>query len=1610
MRLNKDRRNRTVLCLAIVAVLAITSMVYVMNDSDALTADEDLYVTKAPMDQYIDAWSNAVFEVNAVSTDGPIEYRWEYSAPSPISWGPVTLGVDPTREMLVVSPSDYVDKTTFRCIISNNSSTITLGPYTLNVNPEKHVHYVNTIEDLFKIGTEPGWDLNHTYIQTDDIDFTTPEAQIFLASATGADRGWQIRVTYTVTISGVLFDLEESADGVTWGALAPIYQSYFKFGDGPIATAGSPNLPRLDMGTVVADLGTTGISNTVSGYTGEPQMFMIWTSANTHQFAFSMEVSGGVGATGTKTSFHLGNFTPIIPIAQSGGDAFRYDGANHVIIGMEVATLGAAGMFVNASNAAHYTNIGLIGGSTTGVGYTGSIVGVIANASTLRNCYNTGTVTSVNSVAGGVAGNGSLTVTNCYNAGTVFGSNNAGGIIGQAGASTIRNCFNSGIVIGVANAGGIVGETTGLSGMSQTITDCYNIGTIRAHDNAGGIIGSMDGNMQALTIARCYNTGTVSAASPLIHDNSVASDRYNASADAGGIIGAVEKFSASGTTILQLTITESFNTGTIKSSFTTNVSVGGIAGAIGCSFNMKDCYNTGDLILENNTAGNPTDTVAIGGLLGTENSKAYVNSTLTISHRGPVIIDTSYNSGSLSNNLTSVPTALCAGPVVGETSSGGGPIDVSAEVFYLDTCMGSLLPTNSYGTLLTDSQLSDEATFAAANWNLVSMWALDGTINLGYPIFLEFLKDPMIITHPADAVRGVGDTATFTMSATMVNSYQWQVKVPSGSFVDIPGANSPSYTTGILDLTFDGNLYRCVVKGIYGTEDMTLEALLSVYPNVYKITPTVSKEGDSGRGTGGYVYKSGIVNVVGGGQETFTFTPRPNYTLVGIIITDLSTNQSVFTQASDLTNSSYTFMNVATDYVLEALFSEYYALTIDIVGDGEVTLEYTVSAGTVIETTDVMKVYYVPKGISVKLTGNGISPSGFSYWMGIPGFADAVLSNPSTFTMSAANTVTGYFGENLRVIVDGASGDEITVSIGNTALGIAEDSIDLVYPVPSGVTVSVSATPTARFSYWSSAEVSVASNSPATTFTMTSSAATLTGYFSGVSLTVSVDGTTGDAITVTVGGVLLGTATSVSAFTVPVPVGATVTISATPTARFSYWSSSETLGSYTASSTTLTMPSAAANATGHFGDDLVVTVDGITGDQITVTVGGLLMGTATSTSALTVSVPAGATVTISATPTARFSYWSSSETLGSYTTSTTTFTMPAAAADVTGHFSLTVIHFDKGPNATGTNPPDIIGQVGSNFTAPTVGDLQYPQHTFRGWRNGSVFFSPGATYEILQGYDGLTFTAVWVSDNQLRDIFLQYDKGPNAAGTNPPSVHGLEGTRFIAPEAGNLSYPEHTLIGWRNGNITLIPGNEYVLVRGYDMKVFEAVWEEIRYTVTVTVEGEGGIAYPPVVLVEAMGSVTIYIDPNDGYRISLVEDNGRAVVVSEGNNGIYTYTISGIRENHLVVVTFTEEDHNTQWWWIILLILLILFLIWLFFYLRRKFEVVITISDASVTVEGDEYARRLSKYTFTVTGTAFNAVRYRVGEGDPKIPLTGPNREYIIPRKDVRGTIYIEVF
>ena len=152
---------------------------------------------------------------------------------------------------------------------------------------------------------------------------------------------------------------------------------------------------------------------------------------------------------------------------------------------------------------------------------SGGVVG--CNKNLVENCSNTGSVTGNGLFTGGVVGynttDGTLngTISASHNTGAVEGKQYVGGVVGN-NHTVVKDCYNTGEVTSTGDyVGGVVGRNTyyfyfidsipsypSMKEWKGKISTSYNTGAVSGGSYVGGVAG-----YNCVTIAQCFNTGSV---------------------------------------------------------------------------------------------------------------------------------------------------------------------------------------------------------------------------------------------------------------------------------------------------------------------------------------------------------------------------------------------------------------------------------------------------------------------------------------------------------------------------------------------------------------------------------------------------------------------------------------------------------------------------------------------------------------------------------------------------------------------------------------------------------------------------------------------------------------------------------------------------------------------------------------------------------------------------------------------------------------------------------------------------------------------------------------------------------------------------------------------
>lgn len=358
-------------------------------------------------------------------------------------------------------------------------------------------------------------------------------------------------------------------------------------------------------------------------------------------------------------------------------------------------------------------------------GIFGGICAYTEQAMTIRNCKNSGSISSNHNSTkstslGGILGESAsgeytVSISYCSNEGSVTESNSVatssrtGGIAGYTNSVIeISHCTNTGTVKGCINVAGILG----FGNKGGLITHCLNTGSVTATGNASssGVAGIAGKLFTAdFDITNCKNTGNISstttgAASMYVagiiggYDN-VGGKRFNLANE--GTISAVNGFAIAGIDgrcNSTPTFANCYNTGKLIGKAT---HVAGILGYVGHTSAMyfNNCYNAGDM---SEATGSTTRFSLIGYRNGTNN----------------IIINCYHLNGvtNFQNNGSNV--AGCSA-----ITSIGSLVDNAVAIYTYNT-------KTTTGTSINNNNLCDAlnawCTDNAANGSFVS-WSMDGS-------------------------------------------------------------------------------------------------------------------------------------------------------------------------------------------------------------------------------------------------------------------------------------------------------------------------------------------------------------------------------------------------------------------------------------------------------------------------------------------------------------------------------------------------------------------------------------------------------------------------------------------------------------------------------------------------------------------------------------------------------------------------------------------------------------------------------------------------------------------------------------------------------------------
>ena len=570
--------------------------------------------------------------------------------------------------------------------------------------------------------------------------------------------------------------------------------------------------------------------------------------------------------------------TGFVPVGASNISAFTgtLDGLGHTISNLTINRPSTffVGLFGCASGST-ISNIGLLGGSISGSGTVGGLVGDNAYG-TINKSYVTGSVSGNNYGVGGLVGvSNSGKISNSYTTGNVNGTGNfghfVGGLVGVNSAGTVNNSFSTGIVNGASYIGGLIGSNFG-----GTVSNSYSSGNVSGGSYVGGLVGQ---NKSGL-VSNSYATGNVSGTSSV-----------------GGLVGWIDYGR----------VINSYATGTVSGV----TEVGGLVGLVGFDYGgglISNSYATGSVI------GSTSD---VGGLVGYNNygkiSNSYaIGNVSGASYVGGLVglnsnssnVSNSYAAGNVSgaagvgglvgyNNYSTISSSYAMGNVNGSMGDVGGLIgfnngyNTASNCFWDITTTGQL--TSAGGLGMTTGQMQTLSNFTSATsvngndnpgWDFSNIWVMyDGYT---YPLLRSFMT-PLTVTansftktYDRQAYYGVnGVTYSSTPNSNLLGS------------VSYGGTSQGAIDAGTYSITPSG-LYSTQQQGGYAIN--FISGTLTVDQAVLAVMGTIASNKVYDGTTVATISGGTLIGVISGDAltltESGTFNSKNVGTGVGVTVTD----------------------------------------------------------------------------------------------------------------------------------------------------------------------------------------------------------------------------------------------------------------------------------------------------------------------------------------------------------------------------------------------------------------------------------------------------------------------------------------------------------------------------------------------------------------------------------------------------------------------------------------------------------------------------------------------------------------------------------------------------
>ncbi|MDO8466312.1 MAG: GLUG motif-containing protein [Gallionella sp.] len=449
--------------------------------------------------------------------------------------------------------------------------------------------------------TVGNWSLGHVPIATETVDIPDVAGTAFIQMADGTFTVKSITSAELFNITGfdTSFTLTNSGSfnaglslgaGATLNAQGMLSLSSYTLGAGAKINITQSGAGILTIGgllyTVINSLGAAG-SITATDLQG-----MSGSLAGRYALGSNIDASA-------TSSWNSG--AGFLPVGTASNFTGAFDGLGHSITGLTISrpSIDSVGLFKKIGSGSVVRDVGLVGGSVSGLNFVGDLVG--DSSGTITNSYSTANVTGSGSYVGGLAGWNNGSIANSYATGNVSNNgDNVGGLVGYNNG-TIADSYSTGTVTGSNKIGGLAGYSGG------TITNSYSAGAVSGTNYIGGLAGRNSG-----TITNSYRTGAVTGSGDYVgglagwNDTGTITNSYSAGAVSGtNYVGGLVGFHNG-------LISNSYSTGAVNG----HVAVGGLVGS----------YWAGTITYSYSIGAVTGSGWYIGGLLGLRDTGTITNS------------------------------------------------------------------------------------------------------------------------------------------------------------------------------------------------------------------------------------------------------------------------------------------------------------------------------------------------------------------------------------------------------------------------------------------------------------------------------------------------------------------------------------------------------------------------------------------------------------------------------------------------------------------------------------------------------------------------------------------------------------------------------------------------------------------------------------------------------------------------------------------------------------------------------------------------------------------------------------------------------------------------